>query len=166
MEGEDILGEEALVFDPSLWIGCQKKYKDVPLHVSNALTQLRRIPKAVLSLLPRPEVPILDFICHDWSRYVTYCFSSRLFQFVLLVIALYAKTGGKNGKHMAITDSSNISAVSNIGVQVFEHMYSGLFRAIPEATALFFTKRFALLQPISFLCLISSRPTLQPILAT
>jgi hypothetical protein len=40
MEGEDILGEEALVFDPSLWIGCQKKYKDVPLYVSNALTQL------------------------------------------------------------------------------------------------------------------------------
>ena len=67
---------------------------------------------------------------------------------------------------MAIMDSSNISAVSNIGVQVFEHMYSGLFRAIPEATALFFTKWFALLQPISFLCLLSSSPALQPILAT
>jgi len=59
---------------------------------------------------------------------------------------------------MAITDSSNVSAVSYIGVQVFEHMYSGLFRVIPEATALFFTKRFALLQPISFLCLLSSSP--------
>ncbi|KIM79928.1 hypothetical protein PILCRDRAFT_73649 [Piloderma croceum F 1598] len=74
------------------------------------------------------------------------------------VVALYAKTGGKNGKHMAITDSSNVSTASYIGVQVFEHMYSGLFRVIPEATALFFTKRFALLQPISFLCLLSSLP--------
>jgi len=61
-EGEDILAEEALIFDPSLWIGCQKKYKDVPLHVCNALTKLRQIPKAVLSLLPSPDVPILDFI--------------------------------------------------------------------------------------------------------
>lgn len=59
---------------------------------------------------------------------------------------------------MAITDSLNISAVSYVGVQVFEHMYSGLFRVIPKATALFFTKRFALLQPISFLCLLSSSP--------
>jgi hypothetical protein len=61
-EGEDILAEEALTFNPSLWIGCQKKYKDVPLHVCNVLTQLRQIPEAVLSLLPSPDVPILDFI--------------------------------------------------------------------------------------------------------
>ena len=67
-EGEDILAEEALVFNPSLWIGCQKKYKDVPLHVSNALTQLRQIPEAILSLLPQPEVPILDFIRLELPR--------------------------------------------------------------------------------------------------
>ncbi|KIM79926.1 hypothetical protein PILCRDRAFT_89823 [Piloderma croceum F 1598] len=67
-EGEDILAEEALVFNPSLWIGCQKKYKDVPLHVSNALTQLRQIPEAILSLLPQREVPILDFIRLELPR--------------------------------------------------------------------------------------------------
>src|ERR1700720_2359099 len=61
-EGEDILAKEAMVFDPSLWIGCQKKYKDVPLHVINALRQLRQIPKAILSLLPPLEMLILDFI--------------------------------------------------------------------------------------------------------
>jgi len=37
-------------------------------------------------------------------------------------------------------------------------MYSGLFQVILEATALFFTKQFALLQPISFLCLLLSLP--------
>ena len=77
---------------------------------------------------------------------------------ILLVIALYSKTGGKNGKHAAITDSSAISTVSYIGVQVFEHMYGRQFRVIPEATALFFTKQFALLPPISFLSTLSSPP--------
>jgi hypothetical protein len=73
---------------------------------------------------------------------------------------LYSKTGGKNGKHAAVTDSSNISAVSYIGVQVFEHMYGRQFRVIPEATAPFLTKQFALLPPISFLCSLSSLPVI------
>ena len=45
----------------------------------------------------------------------------------LLVIALYMKTARKKGKHMAITHSSRIFAVSYIDVPVFKHMYSGLF---------------------------------------
>jgi hypothetical protein len=55
----------------------------------------------------------------------------------LLVIALYSKTGSKNGKHAAITDSSNISALLYVGVQVFEHMYGCQFCVIPEATTPF-----------------------------
>ena len=55
-------------------------------------------------------------------------------------------------------DSSAISTVSYIGVQVFEHMYGRQFRVIPKATALFFTKQFALLPPISFLSTLSSPP--------
>jgi hypothetical protein len=41
-------------------------------------------------------------------------------------------------------------------------MSGHLFRVIPEATAHFFTKQFALLQPISFLCLLSSSPDIPP----
>jgi hypothetical protein len=75
-----------------------------------------------------------------------------------LVIALYSKTAGKNAKHGAVTDSSTIAAVSNIGVQLFEHMYGLEFRVIPEATSTFLTKQFALLWPISFLTLMTSNP--------
>jgi hypothetical protein len=39
-----------------------------------------------------------------------------------LVIYMYSKGGGKNRKHESVSESSNISALSNIGVQVFEHM--------------------------------------------
>ncbi|KAF8225197.1 hypothetical protein L208DRAFT_1075454, partial [Tricholoma matsutake] len=51
------------------------------------------------------------------------------------VIAIYSKTGGKNGKHAAITDTSNISAISYLGVQVFKHMHGCLFQDHPDATA-------------------------------
>jgi hypothetical protein len=48
----------------------------------------------------------------------------NIFCDAILVIAIYSKTGSKNlnGKHPAVTDASNISATSHLGVQVFEHM--------------------------------------------
>ncbi|KAF8232513.1 hypothetical protein L208DRAFT_1064247, partial [Tricholoma matsutake] len=52
------------------------------------------------------------------------------------VIAIYSKSGGKHGKHEAVSDSSNISAVSHVCVQVFEHMFGRQFRGIPAATAI------------------------------
>jgi len=62
-EGEDILEEETLVFKPSLWIGCQKQYKDVPLHVCNALSLLWQLPHGFHQFLPHPMLPVrLDFI--------------------------------------------------------------------------------------------------------
>lgn len=70
------------------------------------------------------------------------------------MIALYSKSAGKNAKHAAATESSNISAISNIAVQLFEHLYGSSFRVIPEATASFMTKQFALLPSTRFLCLI------------
>ena len=71
---------------------------------------------------------------------------------------MYSKTGGKNGKHAAVTDASNISAISYLGVQVFEHMHGCLFRDHPDATATFQTKQFALLKSNAFLFLLSSTP--------
>ncbi|KII84575.1 hypothetical protein PLICRDRAFT_167537 [Plicaturopsis crispa FD-325 SS-3] len=75
------------------------------------------------------------------------------------VIALYSKTGGKNGKHAAVTDSSNICAISYLGFQVYEQVFNRQFRSITQATARLQTKQFALLPSIAFLCVISSKPT-------
>ena len=79
-----------------------------------------------------------------------------------IVIAIYSKTGGKNGKHAAVTDASNISATSYLGVQVFEHMHGRLFRDHPDATVTFQTKQFALLTSNAFLSLLSSTPKAIP----
>jgi len=74
------------------------------------------------------------------------------------VVALYSKTGGKNSKHESVSDSSNICAVSNVAVQLFEYMHGRQFRSIPEATSIFQTKQFALLGSNAFLCLLSLPP--------
>ena len=67
------------------------------------------------------------------------------FLMIFKVISLSLKTSGKNSMHTTITDSSNIAAVSNIGMQLFEHMYGCKFQVIPEATMLFLTKQFGLI---------------------
>ena len=72
---------------------------------------------------------------------------------------MYSKTASKNARHAAIT-SSNIAAVSNIGVQLSEHMYGREFRVIPEATSLFLTNQFALLRPTCFFTLMGSTPVI------
>jgi hypothetical protein len=74
----------------------------------------------------------------------------------ILVVALYTKTG-KNGKHSAINESSNIAAVSYLAVQLFQHRLGPQFRSVPDATALFQTKQFLLLSSIQFLCLIEKK---------
>ena len=60
---------------------------------------------------------------------------------------------------MAITECTNVSAMSRVVVQLFEHMFDCQFRSVPEATAVFQTKLFTLLPPISFLSVIPSPPT-------
>ena len=74
------------------------------------------------------------------------------------VIAVYSKTGGKNGKHSAIMESSTIAAVSYLGVQLFQYYrLSQQFRSVTDATAIFQTKQFLLLPSIQFLCLLETR---------
>ncbi|KAF8167513.1 hypothetical protein B0H34DRAFT_854442 [Crassisporium funariophilum] len=70
------------------------------------------------------------------------------------VIALYSKTGGKNGKHSWINESSTIAAISYMAVQVFEHMHAQQFRSVPAATAIFQTRQFLQLSSINFLTLL------------
>ncbi|TEB35308.1 hypothetical protein FA13DRAFT_1624645, partial [Coprinellus micaceus] len=68
------------------------------------------------------------------------------------VFTLYMKTGGKNGKHTAVTDSSSIGAISSLGVQVFEHREgTSEFTSHPRATKLLGTCQFAFVFPFEFL---------------
>ncbi|KAJ7034214.1 hypothetical protein C8F04DRAFT_1350091 [Mycena alexandri] len=74
------------------------------------------------------------------------------------VFGMHSKGGGKYGTHHPVTDSTNISAVSKISVQVFEQLHGNQFRAIPTATAILQTKQFGHILPDNFLCLLSAAP--------
>jgi hypothetical protein len=78
------------------------------------------------------------------------------------VIAFYSKTGGKHGKHSSITETSNISTISYIAVQLFEFMHGRQFRHTPELTSRLQTRQFALLPAMMFLTLLSSPPKVNP----
>ncbi|KAJ7888222.1 hypothetical protein B0H13DRAFT_1469863, partial [Mycena leptocephala] len=65
----------------------------------------------------------------------------------------------KNGKHAWVSDCLNIAAVSNIPTQVFEHMLSGIqFCTILQSMHALQVRRYALILPISFLCLLENAP--------
>ena len=68
-----------------------------------------------------------------------------------LVVCLYSRSGGQGGKHNAVADSSNITALLHVGVQVFEHAHSRWFTQFPVKTAQLHTKQFALLSPRNLL---------------
>jgi len=53
----------------------------------------------------------------------------------LAVIAMTSKSGGKNGKHCDITESSTIAAISLLSIQVFQQDHSCYFHSIPENTS-------------------------------
>ena len=72
---------------------------------------------------------------------------------------MYSKTGGKNGKHSAITESSSIAAVSYLSVQLFRYHIALQFHSVSDVTAIFQTKRFVLLSSVQFLCLIDTKIT-------
>ncbi|KAJ3920095.1 hypothetical protein F5877DRAFT_38885 [Lentinula edodes] len=71
------------------------------------------------------------------------------------VLTMYALSGGKNGKHAAVSSSTNIAALSYLAVQLFEPMHRGNFRIVSNATSLFQTKQFAHIPHYAFLLLVS-----------
>jgi len=73
-------------------------------------------------------------------------------------MAMYSKTGGKNGKHADITESSSISAVSYMALEIFRYNVGRQFHPVSDATSRFHTVQFALLPSTSFLCLVNSKP--------
>ena len=60
--------------------------------------------------------------------YTSILLSSMILRLLLLsslnptVLAIYSKSRGKAGKHSWVSDSSNVAAVSNIPVQLFDHI--------------------------------------------
>jgi hypothetical protein len=75
---------------------------------------------------------------------------------------VHSKGGGKAGKHEPFTDSSDISALSKILVQLFENIHGAQFRSIPASTAMLQTKQFTHVPPINFVCLLSAVPKSVP----
>ncbi|PFH46346.1 hypothetical protein AMATHDRAFT_155498 [Amanita thiersii Skay4041] len=66
------------------------------------------------------------------------------------VHAIYSRSGGKNGNHMAVSSSSNITTVSNMVVQIFEPIHRRMtpemiFRDRPERLCLLHMKEYLLI---------------------
>jgi len=74
------------------------------------------------------------------------------------VIGLSSKTGGKNGKHCPVTETSTIAAIANISVQLFQYRYGNTFRAVTDTTSSVQTSHFQIFLSIHFLCMFDSRP--------
>ncbi|KAJ3769842.1 hypothetical protein FB446DRAFT_625572, partial [Lentinula raphanica] len=72
------------------------------------------------------------------------------------VIAMYSRTGGKNGKHAAVSTTSNISALSYIAVQFFEHAHAAHFRKSPSFMSPLDTMAYAFLPSYAFLTILGS----------
>ena len=83
--------------------------------------------------------------------------AALLFTDVRIVVSLSSKTAGKNSKHSDITESSNISAVSLMGVQVFQQSFGTQFSMITENTSWFQTKGYFLIPSTQFLCVVDSK---------
>ncbi|KAF9779663.1 hypothetical protein BJ322DRAFT_1088648 [Thelephora terrestris] len=66
---------------------------------------------------------------------------------ITVVVCLYSKSGGKNGKYSAVTDSLSVTTV-----------HGRWFTHVPEGTAKLQTKYFALLPPQNLLLLLRSPP--------
>ncbi|KDQ52274.1 hypothetical protein JAAARDRAFT_139109 [Jaapia argillacea MUCL 33604] len=75
-----------------------------------------------------------------------------------LVLGIYSKSGGKNGKHCWVSDASMITAVSYLAVQTFEKANGRTFREIPQALRNMRACKFALLPSTLFLCALDTMP--------
>ncbi|KAJ7165736.1 hypothetical protein C8R46DRAFT_1219524 [Mycena filopes] len=49
-------------FNTSQWIGTGKIYKDVPIEVSDAFTDVSKLPKTLRATLPNPAMSVTDFL--------------------------------------------------------------------------------------------------------
>ena len=69
---------------------------------------------------------------------------------IYIVLFFYAKNAGKNSPHGLVTEeqvTNNLSGLSNIAFQIFEHSFAGQFTSITQATATLNVSEFSLLAP-------------------
>lgn len=71
---------------------------------------------------------------------------------------MYSKTGGKNAKNEWVSVTSNISALSKVAIQVFEHSHGRQFSSRPTKTASLNVAQFALLPSYNILTLLMAKP--------
>jgi hypothetical protein len=71
---------------------------------------------------------------------------------------MYRRTAGKNGKQAPVIESDNVSSLSNLGLQVFEHIHGPNFRSFPSQTATFTTTAFSYVPSFSILTILPSHP--------
>ncbi|KAF9496726.1 hypothetical protein BDN71DRAFT_1495209 [Pleurotus eryngii] len=57
----------------------------------------------------------------------------------------------QNARHASQTTTTNIAAISYIGLQVYQHSHGRRFHNIPDATSRFLTQQFAFLPSMAFL---------------
>ncbi|KAF5391500.1 hypothetical protein D9757_002470 [Collybiopsis confluens] len=105
-------------------------------------------------LLSNARVTLLCMLQKD--SYGIIWLEGRLF--VGKVIALYEKTGGKNGKYASVTQASSIAAAAYIDLQVFEPALGRRFTNITASTALFNVNQFAKIPSQQFLVLVQPSP--------
>ncbi|KAJ7801270.1 hypothetical protein B0H14DRAFT_3489783 [Mycena olivaceomarginata] len=59
---EAILLDSDVLFDAAEWIGVGKIYKDVPIEVSDACCDARKIPADLQATLPSTAMPVTEFL--------------------------------------------------------------------------------------------------------
>src|SRR6266481_2683242 len=70
----------------------------------------------------------------------------------MAVIWMYSKGGGKYGAHLLVLQTSSISQLSFMALQVYEQTFRGQFRAIPNITCCVFAFQYVHLPAMGFLC--------------
>ncbi|GLB42721.1 hypothetical protein LshimejAT787_1201700 [Lyophyllum shimeji] len=135
----------------------------------NATANAKKILKHRMDTIKKFELPdvlsearinsVAPLRVADWSSGSGYGFILTLKKKITVcqVLSIYSKTGGSNGRHCYVTDSSNIAAVSNIAVQVFENSVGSQFRSIPHSQVLH-AKRFDFIPSSAFLCTLINAP--------
>lgn len=76
----------------------------------------------------------------------------------IVVLSIYSKSGGKNGKHAYTPQAENISGVSYMSVQVFEQSSGVLFNSIPRSLRWLGAHKFAHLPSTMFLRVLDHTP--------
>ncbi|KAI1793766.1 hypothetical protein LXA43DRAFT_1059761 [Ganoderma leucocontextum] len=74
------------------------------------------------------------------------------------VEAIYTKSGGKHAKHGDTLECTSIGAISNLDVQMFEHVHGLQFQVLARADPLL-GQRFRFLTANAVLCLVAGIPT-------